>query len=199
MWRYHDVRLFAKRLGAFPTTITNALGHPESYAYDFNTGAVTSFTDLNSQPTTYQYDVMARPTLVSYPDGGSTSYCYTDTSTCTPTGPANSVVVTKAISSTLNETSTLVFDGLGRPSQTQLTSDPSGTDYIETTYDGLGRKATVSNAHRSSSSTTDGIITYSYDALSRVTAVAEQDGSVVKTTYDQTNTNSPGLCTTNYR
>jgi RHS repeat-associated protein len=68
--------------------------------------------------------------------------------------------------------------------QTQLTSDPEGTDFVDTTYDLLGLTATVSNPHRSGTSTTDGITTYSYDALGRVVAVIQPDGSQINTAYN---------------
>ncbi len=47
----------------------------------------------------------------------------------------------------------------------------------DTTYDGLDRKKTVSNPHRSTAAATDGISTFEYDALSRVTKVIPPDGS----------------------
>jgi RHS repeat-associated protein len=193
--------------GAFPTTVTNDLNQNTTYAYDFNTGAVTSITDPNLQPTAKSYDAMARLTQINYPDGGSTAYCYTDEggATCTKSGPPYAVVVTKAITSSpvLNEISTVTFDGLGRLSQTQLNSDPEGADYTLTTYDALGRKSQVYNPTRCSSITTNcksettwGYTTTSYDPLNRATAVTEQDGSVVQMTYDQTNPSSTGVCST---
>jgi RHS repeat-associated protein len=178
--------------GAFPTTVTNALSQVTTYGYDFNTGAVTSIEDPNLQTTTKTYDILTRLTSVTYPDTGSTSYCYTDMggATCTEAGAPYKVVITKAITSSLPETSTVVFDGLGRVSQTQLTSDPKGTTYTLTTYDADGRKSQVYNPTRCSSITTNcesettwGYSTTNYDGLSRVTSVAEQDGSVVSTSY----------------
>jgi RHS Repeat len=167
--------------GAYVTQATNALNQSTNSVFDFNTGVVTSVTDANSQTTSKQYDAMIRPTQVSYPDGGSTSYCYTDLGgpKCTQSGPPYEVVITKAITSSMNETSTLVFDGLGRVSQTQLNSDPDGVDYVDTTCDADGRKATVSNPHRSASSTTDGTISYVYDGLGRVCAMVPPDGTAV--------------------
>src|SRR5713226_917962 len=47
----------------------------------------------------------------------------------------------------------------------------------DTTYDNLGRKATVSNPYRSTNDPTYGITTYQYDALSRVTKVIPPDGT----------------------
>ncbi len=177
--------------GAFVTTATNALNQNTIYGYDFNTGVVTSITDSNSQITTKNYDILARPTSVSYPDGGSTTDCYTDMggATCTQSGAPYQVVVTKAITSSLNKTSTVVFDGLGRVSQTQLNSDTPSTTYTLTTYDALGRKSQVYNPTRCSPITTNcgettwGYTTTNYDPLSRVTSVVEQDTSAVSTNY----------------
>ena len=148
--------------GAYPTTVTNALGQSTTYGYDLNSGSVTSIQDPNTSapPTTKSYDIMDRLLSVTYPDTGSTSYCYTDgvPANCS-TGNAGSasfaVVVTKAITSSLPEISTATLDGLARLSQTQLNSDPSGTTYTLTTYDALGRKSQVYNPTRCSSVTSN--------------------------------------------
>ena len=179
--------------GAYLTTETNAAGQGTTFAYDFNTGLVTSTTDPNSQTTTKTYDIMKRLTGAGYPDSGSASYCYTDMGggTCNQSGPPYEVVTTKAITSSpvLNETSTTVFDGLGRISQTQLNSDSPSTTYTQTTYDALGRKSQVYNPTRCNpptancGETTWGYTTYNYDALNRVTSVVEQDGSTASTNY----------------
>jgi RHS repeat-associated protein len=83
-----------------------------------------------------------------------------------------------------------VTDGLGRLSQTQLNSDPSGTTYTLTTYDGLGRVSKVYNPTRCSSitsncnnETTWGYTAYTYDALGRTTQVTESDNSTVVSIY----------------
>ncbi len=135
-----------------------------------------------NQPTNYTYytynDPVWRQREVNYPDGGSTMTTYNTGSTL-PWGISTS----SAINSTTNLNQTTIFDGLGRVKQTQLTSDPEGTDYVDTTYDSLGRQATVSNPHRTASSATDGTTTYGYDALSRVTSVLDQDGSKASATY----------------
>ena len=193
--------------GAYPTTVTNALGQSTIYGYDFNTGSVISIQDPNSQTTNKSYDMMDRLKQVSYPDNGSTKYCYSDVPTALggtcPTPQPYQVIETKAITSSQNEISTAIVDGFGRLSQTQLNSDPSGTTYTKTTYDSVGRKSQVYNPTRCSSITTNcdsestwGVTTYGYDPLNRVTSVTEQDGSVVQTTYDQTNANNTVVCTT---
>ena len=200
-----------KYWGALLTTSTNALNQNTTNAYDFNMGLLTSTTDPNKLPTNYGYDSMSRIVHVAYPDGGSTTYCYTDgvPANC-PSGDAGSypfaVVVTKATSLSMNDISTAVVDGLGRLSQTQLNSDELGVDYTATTYDALGRKYQVYNPTRCSSITTNcdsetswGFTSYAYDPLNRVTQVTEQDGSLVKTSYDQVSSDPSvitGICST---
>jgi len=45
---------------------------------------------------------------------------------------------------------------MGQVTQTQLTSDPAGTDLSDGTYDGMGRVWKQSNPHRSTAAPTDG-------------------------------------------
>jgi RHS repeat-associated protein len=165
----------------YPTT--GGVSHVEHFTYDSNTGLTLTHTDQNSQTTSFSYDNMRRETEIDYPDTGQINYTYTDTT------PNPYVIFTQKITSGMNFTEQGTVDGLGRLTQTQLTSDPEGTDYTYTTYDSLGRVSTVSNAYRSTSDSTYGGTTYNYDALNRSTAVTEQDGSVVSTSYS-------GPCTT---
>jgi YD repeat-containing protein len=50
-----------------------------SGTYDLNTGLLASFTDANSQTSSYGYDNKGRMASASFPDGGQTSFCYSDT------------------------------------------------------------------------------------------------------------------------
>ena len=128
--------------GAYPTTVTNALGQASTNVYDFNTGVPTSTTDPNQLTNTYSYDSMWRLLQANHPDGGQ------DTITRQETSPPFTATLTSTIDSGHSKIPLSVFDGLGRVSQTQLTSDPQGIDYVDTTYDALGRVATVSNPYR---------------------------------------------------
>jgi RHS repeat-associated protein len=171
-----------------PTSTTeptvNGVTLTTSQTWDCNGGVVTSTSDANSPAnvTHYYYnDPLWRQTQVTYPDGGSTTTTY-NTGSTTPW----SVSTSTAITSSLNRNTTTIYDGLGRVTQTQLTSDPDGTDYVDTTYDLVGRQATVNNPHRTATSSTDGITSYTYDALDRVTSVVEPDSSHVSTAYTNT-------------
>jgi RHS repeat-associated protein len=169
--------------GAYVTKACNALFQCAQYNYDLGSGQRVSVTDLNQATTSYQYDAIGRLLQISYPptSGGQTVYlCYSDSGGvgCNKTGLPYTIVVTKAITSTLNETTMTVADGLGRTTSSQLTSDPISVTKVTTTYDALGRKSTVTNPYRSTSDSTYGVTTYQYDALSRVTQVAPPDGTV---------------------
>jgi len=144
-----------------------------SGTWDCNTGLLTSATDENSKQTSFAYDAFFRSTQVNLADGGHTSWAYNDTS--------SNVVTTTALASGSNRVDTAELDGLGRVTQSQLNSDPAGADYVDTTYDALGRIETVSNPHRPSSPLpSDGTTTLSYDALSRLTSVQHADSNTAQ-------------------
>ncbi len=92
--------------------------------------------DVNGNTTTYDYTdpYYWRLSEVDKPSGGGSTYTYNTGSTF----PWNIRTSTKQTASA-NITTETVLDGLGRTSQAQLTSDPEGTDYVDTTYDALGR------------------------------------------------------------
>lgn len=183
--------------GAYPTTITNPLGQTTTNSYDFNTGRLTAKTDPNGQTTSYSYDTStARPTIISLPDGGQTSFCYSDiTGSSCAASPPYKVIATQKITASVSKVTTNLFDGLGRLTETQLNSDPSGTVYSDIAYDAVGRQFKVWNPTRCASPQTNcgestwGYTTYNYDPLNRVTSVVEQDGGTVATSY-------VGNCTT---
>ncbi len=170
--------------GAYATQVTNALGQASSAIVDFNSGLKTSATDLNGQTTSYLYDSMNRVTSISYPDGGHTTFEYNPASY-----PQNSVLAHVLMcdgssdcspqeSNGQTKTTLSVYDGLGRLIITALNSDPVAPIYTMTTYDALGRVASVTNPYRTTSDSTYGSTSYQYDMLGRTTSLAHsQDGS----------------------
>ena len=162
---------------AYVATITNALSQRSASQYNSCTGTVASVTDANNQVTSFTYDYLGRLLQQTAPDTGQTTVTYADTAI--PPTATTSVKLTGSASAT----SEVVYDGLGRVIQSQTTSDPGGTDYVDTTYDPLGRAYTVSNPYRSKNEGTYGVTTYKYDALGRVESVTDPDGNAAATSY----------------
>jgi YD repeat-containing protein len=200
--------------GAFPKTVThpattNNVPHVDQYVFDSNTGLTTSHTDWNGNTTTYSYinsttgapDPLNRLGQITYPsttDGttgnagsGYKKYTYTDT-------PGSLAVTEQDYQSTNGTTVTHVndFDGLGRVLHT-VTSDPEGPDTVDTTYDLLGRVASVSNPYRYTSDPTYGITSYAYDPLGRKTLQTQPDGTVLQWCYDGLASNGQTNCQSN--
>ena len=124
----------------------------------------------------FTYDLLGRPLTVVQAGNGQTTFAFTEPATPTPANPILVSSTTK-ITGTMNLVNTAVVDGLGRVKQTQLNSDPQGVTYTDTTYDALGRNATVSNPYRNMSESTYGITRFCYDALGRVRKVTPPDGT----------------------
>ena len=182
--------------GLFPQSVTAASGstttmsETSTFVYDCNTGKITSQTDPNGNTTTYGYDVLARPLSVSYPDGGSTTINYNGDPT-----PPQPTVTTVLGNSAPNLVRDYFYDGLGRLARTRLTSDPSGPDYVDTTYDDQDRVLSVSNPYRTTQDPTYGTTAYTYDALSRKTVEQHTpNNSTQQWCYDGIATSSQTNC-----
>lgn len=152
---------------------TNGVQHIEKYSYGYNDGQLTTSADQNQQVTTYHYDdPFSRPTETDYPDGGQPKISYGD-------GAPPTVETTKPINSTSTMETITIMDGVGHVVQTDLASDPEGTNLTDSSYDGLGHLYTKSNPHRTSSLSTDGTTTYVYDGLGRVCLVIPPGGTLI--------------------
>lgn len=176
---------------AYLTQVTNALSQRVQASYFPCTGRIQSRKDENDilasrSGTTYTYDQYSRMLTRTTSDGGRVTNSFDDI-------PPVTVTTTTRMTSSMDLASTAVVDGLGRLSQTQLTTDPEGTVLTDTTYDGLSRTATTSNPYRSTGEATYGVTTYTYDGLSRVTKVIPPDGT---DTTNNVTTSYTGNCTT---
>ena len=111
-----------------------------------------SKTDENSQTTSFcyttggcsgsTYDPFYRLTGVTYPDAGQEKVTYSDA------GPTPSVTASTLLTAGNWMSKETIYDAFGHPTKTELTSDPDGTDYTQTTYDGLAHVWTVTNPYR---------------------------------------------------
>jgi RHS repeat-associated protein len=171
-----------------PGLITDALNHQTTIKYYSCSGHAANVKDANSQETSYTYDGLNRTFGITYPDGGNTSYTYTDTA-------PNTLLTTKKMSASGTpgpykvET---IYDGLGRVLQSQLQSDPAGTVYTDAVYDALGRVSSGSNPYRSTADATYGTTQYLYDALDRKIEQTDPDGAASHTCYNGISTLSTG-------
>ncbi len=169
---------------AYLAQITDAKGFTQTFTYRYCDGQLASSTDRNGNTTSYSYaDSLSRLTSITYPPGGGqTTYGYT--SICAP--PSST---TMQIDGSLNYTESATLDGLCHVTRKAVTSDPEGTDYTDTAYDGFGRPWKVWNPYRSTSDTSYGFTTSSYDAIGRTAdvgtnhAILYPDGSYTSTTY----------------
>jgi RHS repeat-associated protein len=169
---------------------TAGITHCASGTYDFQTGALGSLTDENGQTSNYTYDSMGRLTLAQAPSDPANSGARAQTSL--NFSPANtfplSVQLTKSITTSLSDSATNFFDGLGRAYLDQHAL-PNGTAKVDTVFDALNRSSSVSNPYFTTSDSTYGTTQTLYDALGRAYQTTKQDGSVSSVDY------SAGICT----
>ena len=165
-----------------PTNSPNPANHIISGNYDFNTGLLTGFTDQNNNTTNYTYDVMLRPTNVTYasPDGGQTNFNYANPTT---------VEMKKSIDGTRWTDSFVYYDGLGRESRSMSINDEASPyDQVDTCYDADGRISFKSYPYQGNGTSTPKVCSgagdaFLYDPLNRVTQVTHSDNSTVLTSY----------------
>jgi RHS repeat-associated protein len=177
--------------GLYPNKITypqtGTVVHVQIPTYDVGTGELLSHQDENQNTTSFQYDEMRRLLTTSYPDGGQETFTYND-------AIPPSYVFTKKLNSAITFTEKGVADSLGRKVQTQISSDPQGVIFANTTYDTLGRVATQTNPFRSSSESTYGVTTFTYDAVGRRTIQTQPDGTKQMWCYQNLATNLQTNC-----
>jgi RHS repeat-associated protein len=170
-------------VGAFPSTVTNALNQVTTNAYDFNTGLLTSTTDPNSKTTSYQYDDMLRTTQIISPDTGGATFTYPN---------PNEVEIAEKITASANRVSYLLVDGVGRQIRQAVTNGESVPyDEADTCYDGPGRASFKSYPFQDSGPFTTSRScgspelgdSYAYDPLNRTTSVTHSDGSSVLSSH----------------
>jgi YD repeat-containing protein len=149
---------------------------------DFNTGLVTSATDVNNVTTILEYnDALNRPTRTVRAYGTSvqsqSTIAYDD---------VNRIITTTSDQNNYNDNllrSQIVYDGLGRTIESRQYE--GGTNYItaQTKYDALGRAFKTSNPFRPWNGETAVWTTSAFDALGRVVTITTPDSAIVTTSY----------------
>lgn len=170
---------------AYPTSVTK--GNPSglhltrSSTYDFNTGALATTTDENSQVTSLSYNTETlRTSQVDFPDGGRITYDYADALVADSAGEYHSAAtVSSKLDASRFVDSKSYFDGRGATAAT-FNSYTSGDGWSirDIQYDNMGRPYRISNPYYSTSNYgTVGInsaniwTTRTFDQLGRVTQV----------------------------
>jgi RHS repeat-associated protein len=177
---------------AFPTKVTNALGHEAYTQFDYYLGRPVDSEDPNGVKSSFYYnDALDRPTKgiggvgtgvqaqanVFYDDANKVITVARDrvsygesASTPTPGG-----LVSKAY-----------YDGLGRTFRASAYEGSTWSISV-TEFDALGRVKRVTNPYRGanpdSAAASPEWTTTTYDALGRVTSVQTPDGAQVTTAY----------------
>ncbi|MGE0882088.1 MAG: hypothetical protein AB7P14_00965, partial [Blastocatellales bacterium] len=182
---------------AFPTKVTNALGHEAYTQFDYYIGKPVNTEDPNGIVSSVAYgDNLDRPTQAiqaryKYGSGATsvkrqTTIVYDDT---------NRRITTSGDRDTYNDnilTGRAYYDGLGRTWRSATYEGNTGAgntwSIADTQFDALGRVWQVSNPYRAADPNTasppsDTWTTTSYDALSRVIEVQTPDTAKVTTGY----------------
>jgi RHS repeat-associated protein len=157
-----------------------AANHVINMKYEPNTGLPFTSTDQNSKQTTFTYDLMLRPLLTNFPDGGQTSFSY-------PT-PTQSVVQSK-IDASRSTYSTTLLDTYGRVYRTAVANaEATPYDVTDICYDSNGRPSFQSYPYQVSSyagtPTCSGGDSFAYDGAGRITTVTHSDSSTAQISYN---------------
>ncbi|MEK7672304.1 MAG: RHS repeat-associated core domain-containing protein [Patescibacteria group bacterium] len=175
----------------YPAKITNALNQSENFTYDYTSGQVKQYQDLNGNKFENTYDGLDRIKEIKIPNPVNpinlvsySSYSYTDTA------PVSIKKVSK-VDGVKGPINTLYFDGLGRMIQSRnLIEDPNVYSVKDFKYNGSGQiekeslPYTSDGETKTSATSNDNLyIKYSYDALGRATLIQNILGST-SYTYD---------------
>ena len=154
---------------------TNPLGHTTSATYDA-IGRQTSTTDARGQKSESQYDRSNLLTWTKDRAGNIATFSHNGrsllTQTSSPAVPISQPTGAPVLQS-INTQRT--YDDVGRPLRE---IDPTGTDYVEHSYDGNGNEiATRDKLGR--------LYRKQYDAMNRVAVEIDPLGNTRTTTYDE--------------
>jgi RHS repeat-associated protein len=170
--------------GQFPMSVTDATSAKIQLNYDFRYGTISSQTDPNGLPTTWQYgDGFGRVTQETRPDNTYTTWSYSLYSGSDPKPRLHIIEAPHdSAGNVISETAKFLdmADRLYTEYNTQL--DGSLATVVLRTYDSLGR---VTSDQVPFEGSPVGAVTYSYDGLNRITKIQRpinQSDSTLQTT-----------------
>ena len=149
--------------GLFPVSVTNALGHVETRAFDARFGVMTSLTGPNKLTTTWYYDEYGRSTGELRADGTSSTTAYT---ACTSTSCVGNEVYYIASRATASPTTTVYYDMFGRELRRTTEGFDGRLSTKKTVYNSKGQVEKVSLPYFPGE--TEYWVNYTYDSLGRV-------------------------------
>lgn len=163
---------------------TNNVSHASSASFDCNTGLLLNSTDQNNQTTRYSYDGSLRPTLITRPDGGSTTISYLS---------VNETESQLAMDSSRSLVSYALTDGYGRTSRVARANGEGGYDQQDFTYDADGLPSFTSYPYQGSGFATAKVTSgagdsFAYDALGRITQLTHSDSTSIQYVQETRNT-----------
>ena len=152
-----------------------------SASYDFNTGLVLSATDANGRTSqTSYFTETLRPQTDSLPSGAHTDYSYDDAALSVT---ETTYLETHPTHTTMADQTVKLINGHGQVRQEKALGANNIWDYVDTTYDSMGRVSQQTRPYRSGD--TPSSTSIAYDALGRATRAIAPDGSVTETYYNE--------------
>ncbi|HEU4713184.1 MAG TPA: hypothetical protein VFS76_16550 [Pyrinomonadaceae bacterium] len=168
---------------AFPTLVTNHLGHTTYSQFDYNLGLTVDREDQNQIVSSTDYDDMLdRPTQIRNAVGTTastqTSFVYDDVGrTITASRDLHNFNDNFIVQQVL-------YDGLGRTTESRQFEGASHFIATRTEYDALGRPFNTSNPFRPWQPNQSIVwTTQAFDGLGRVISITTPDNAVVSTVY----------------
>jgi RHS repeat-associated protein len=176
---------------AFVTAVTLPVSGTMTYGYYIYSGQQAVVTDQNGNSSYSHFqDSLSRKTSsfgppVPVPNSQTlyrpwtlAVYASTDTQADRYLGIGDTTASASCSSCRHDE---VLLDGLGRTTTQELVSDPEGATTTATNYDPVGRLKNMSHPYRSTTDSTYGVETPTYDRLGRAIKLTHQDN-----TYSQT-------------
>jgi RHS repeat-associated protein len=169
---------------AFATSITNCLGHTVYGQFDYYLGQAVDGEDANGVVASgYFNDVLERPTKIVRAANQDVSVKSQTTFSYDDTGRTITTTSDQATYAGNGFKSQVVYDRLGRTTESRTYEDSTNYITVNTQYDALGRAYKTSNPYRPWQGEVAIWTTSAFDALGRVTSVTTPDSAVVSSNY----------------